>query len=157
MFLFPCGFEYFFLELNFVSLISMCLAFFPPLGFTLYGLLCASSTYVSVFFPIFGKFSIRISSNIFFGPFPLSSPYRTPMMWILVCLILSQSSLRLSSDCFLSFSILFCSSDFHHSVFHLIYLFFCLTYLLTCWFLLDYFSFQLMCYSSCSLNLLALC
>ena len=60
---------------------------------------------------------------------------------MLVCLMLSQKSLRLSSGFFFFFHSLlfiFCSSDFHLSVFHLN--FFILLPPLACyWFLLDHF------------------
>ena len=95
------------LNLIFVSLISMCLAVFL-LGFILYnsvyvvllilyGIVCVASTWVSVSFPIFGKFLVIISSNISSGPFSLSSPSATPMLQMLVHLMLSQRSLWLSS------------------------------------------------------------
>ena len=80
-------------------------------------------------FSIIGKFSDIISSNILSGPFSTSS-FRTPITWILMHLILSQSSLKLSSFLFILFSfvffILFHSCEFHHSVFQLTYPFFCL-------------------------------
>ena len=76
-------------------------------------------------FPMFGKFSPIISSDIFSGPFSSSG---TPIMQILVCLMLFQMSLRLSSFLFiLFFCILFCGSDFYHSVLQVIYPF-CLSY-----------------------------
>ena len=40
-------------------------------------------------FPILEKFFAVISSNIFSGPFSLSSPSGTPVIWILVLLTLS--------------------------------------------------------------------
>ena len=83
------------LSLIFVSLITMCLDVFL-LGFILPGTLCASWTSLTISFPLLGKFSAIISSNIFSGPFFLSSP-GTPMMQMLVHLMLSQRSLRLSS------------------------------------------------------------
>ena len=69
-----------------------------------------------------GKFSVILSSNIFSGPFSLSSPSGTSIMQMLMHLILSQRSLRLSLFIFiLFFYILFCGSDFHHSVLQVIY------------------------------------
>ena len=57
----------------------------------------------------------------------LSSLSGTRIMQMLVCLMLSQMSLRLSS--FHSFFyILFRGSYFHHSALQVIYLFFCLSY-----------------------------
>ena len=52
------------LSLIFVSLITMCLSVFL-LGFILPGTLCASWTWVTISFPMLGKFSTIISSNIF--------------------------------------------------------------------------------------------
>ena len=72
---------------------------------------------LSVSFPILGTFSTLISSNFFFWLF-LSSPYGTPMMCMLACLMLSQRSL---SSFHSFFFILFYGSDFHHSVFYITY------------------------------------
>ena len=58
--------------LIFVGLISMCLAVFL-LGFISHGILCASSTRVSVSFSILGKLLAINSSNIFSDPFSLFS------------------------------------------------------------------------------------
>ena len=87
------------LSLIFVSLITTWLSVF--LGFILPGTLCASWTWLTISFPMLGKFSAIILSNIFLGPFSLSSPSGNPTMQILVCLILSQRSLRLFSFFFL--------------------------------------------------------
>ena len=99
----PClaAFNMFSLYLIFDSLINMCLGVFL-LGFILYGTLCASWTLLTLSFPILGK-----SSNIFSVPFFFSSSSETPIIQMLVCLILSQRSLRLSSILFIPFS-LFC-------------------------------------------------
>ena len=104
----PCffslaAFNIFSLCLVFVSLISMCLGMFL-LGFILCGTLCASWTWLTISFSMLGKFSTIISSKNFSYPFFYSS------VWMLVCLILSQRSLRLSSVLFILFT-LFCSSD----------------------------------------------
>ena len=56
----------------------------------------------------------------FLGPF-LSVFFGTPIMRILVHLMLSHRSLRLSSFLFILFSLLFCGSYFHLSVFPLIH------------------------------------
>ena len=71
----------------------MCLSVFL-LEFILYGIL--HFLYFGDCFPMLGKFSTIISSNIFSGPFPFSSS-RTSIMQMLVCLTLSQRSLRLFS------------------------------------------------------------
>ena len=93
----------------------------------LYGIVCASSTWMSVSFPILGKFSAIISLNIFSGSFSFSSS-GIPKMWMLVHLMLSQRSQTVLNSSHSFFSILFCDSDFHHSVFHLVYSFFWLHY-----------------------------
>ena len=62
---------------------------------------------MSVSFPRLGKFSVIISSDMFSAPFSVSSHCGFPVM--LVRLILSQGSLRLSSVLFILFT-LFCSS-----------------------------------------------
>ena len=78
------------------------------LGFILYGTLCTSWTWVTVSFPMLGKFSVIISSNIFSGPFSLSYPSVAPIMQMLVCLMLSHRSLDCPAFFFILFS-LFCS------------------------------------------------
>ena len=56
--------------LPFLCLITLCLDTFPR-GF-LRGRLCTSSTWVTVFPPVLGKFFATVSSNIFSDPFCLS-------------------------------------------------------------------------------------
>ena len=64
-------------------------------------------TWLAISFPTFRNFSAIISSNIFSCPFSLCHSSGTPIMRMLVHLMLSQRSLRLSS--FHSFFyILFC-------------------------------------------------
>ena len=107
-------------------------------------------------FPILGKFLTIISSNIFSYPFYLSSSSGTSIIQMLMCLILLQLSLRLSSFLFILFSLFYCFSYFHHFIFLLTYPFFCLNYFCS-WFPLMYFSSQLLCFSlliMCSLFLL---
>ena len=65
------------LSLIFVSLISLCLHVFL-LGFILHGTLCTSWTWLTISFPMFGKFSALTSSDIFSDPF--SSLPGTPIM-----------------------------------------------------------------------------
>ena len=95
--------------LVFVSLISMCLGMFL-LGFILCGTPCASWTWLTISFSILGKFSTIISSKIFSHPFFFFSSSETPIIQMLVHLIWSQRSLRLSSVLFILFT-LFCSSE----------------------------------------------
>ena len=70
---FPLLLLIFYLSLIFVSLIIMCLGVFL-LGFILPRTLCASWIWLTISFPMFGKFSTIMSSNIFSGPFSLPSP-----------------------------------------------------------------------------------
>ena len=83
----------------------MCLGVFF-LGFILYGTLCTSWTWLTISFPILGNFSTIISSNILSIPFFFSSSY-TPIIRMLVHLMLSQRSLRLSSVLFILFSLFY--------------------------------------------------
>ena len=76
---FPLLLSIIFLSLIFADLITMCLGVFL-LGFILYRTRCASWTWVAISFPTLGKFSTIISSNIFSGPFSLSSLSGTPIM-----------------------------------------------------------------------------
>ena len=111
--------------LTFVSLISMCLGVFL-LGFILYGTLCLMDLIIS--FSMLGKFSTIISSKIFSYPFIFSSSSGSPIIQILVHLMWSQRSLRLSSALFILFT-LFCSSQVTSTIlFQLADLFFCFTY-----------------------------
>jgi len=119
--------------LIFVALISMCLGVFL-LGFILYGILYAPWTWLTISFPNLGKFSTIIASKIFSYPFFFSSSTGTPIIWLLMHLILSQrslklSSLRLTEDSLHSFyfTLLF-RSYFHHSIIQLTFPFFCLRY-----------------------------
>ena len=121
------AFNNFSLSLIFVNLITMCLSVFL-LGFILPGALCASWTWVAISFPMLGKFSTIISSNIFLGPFSLSSPSGTPIMRIFMHLMLSQRSQAVFISFHSFFFILFRSSEFHLSVFQVTYPFFCLSY-----------------------------
>ena len=117
------------LYLIFDSLIYMCLGVFL-LGFILYGTLCVSWTWLTISFPILRKFSTIISSNIFSVPLFFSSSSGTPIVRMLVRLILSQRSLRLSSILFFFFFffILLSSNYFHYLIFQVTYPFFCLSY-----------------------------
>ena len=78
------------------SLINMCLGV-SHLGFTVFGTLWFSRTWVANSFPILGKFSTIISSDIFSWPFFLSSSSGTPVIRMLGHLTLSQKSVMLYS------------------------------------------------------------
>ena len=97
------AFNNFSLSLIFVNLITMCIGMFL-LGFILPRTVCASWTWVAISFHMLGKFSTIIFSYIFSGPFSLSSS-GTPIMWMFLCLMLSQRSLMLSSFLFILFSL----------------------------------------------------
>ena len=104
------------LSLIFISLITMCFNVFL-LGLSILGSLCFLDLVDYFLSHVREVFSYYLF-NIFSGPLLLSSSSGTPIMQMLVRLILSQRSLSLSSFFFHSFFyILFCSSDFHHSVF----------------------------------------
>jgi len=80
------------------------------------------------FLPILGKFSTIISISIFSWPFFLSSDSRTPMTQMLGCLTSSEvSEVSLISFHYLFFFPL-CFIYLHHSIFHLTYPIFCLSY-----------------------------
>ena len=83
------AFNIYSLCLIFVNLINMCLGVFC-LGFILFGILWVSWTWVTISFPILGKFSTIISSSIFSWSFFLSSSSRTPMIQMFGHLTLSQ-------------------------------------------------------------------
>ena len=91
-----------------VSLTTMCLGVFL-LGFILYGTLYASHTWLTTSFFMLGKFSTIISSKIFSYPFFFPSFSGTPIIQILMHLILSQNSLRLSLVLFILFTLFYSS------------------------------------------------
>ena len=90
-------------------------------GFTLFGTLWVSWTWVAISFPILGKFSAIISSSNFSWPFFLSYSSGTPIIQMLGRLTLSQRSLKLSSFLLIFFFFFtLCFIYFHHSIFHLL-------------------------------------
>ena len=116
------------LSLIFVSLITIC-----PGVFLLWFILPGTLQFLDLvdFFlshvrEIFSYYLMKY----FLCPFSLFSPSGIPKMQMLVCLMWFQRSLSLFLFIFiLFFYILFCSSDFHHSVFQVTYLFFCLLWI----------------------------
>ena len=84
---------------------------------------------LTISFPMLGKFLTIISSNIFSDPFFFSSSSGSTIIQMLVHLMLSQRSLRLSSILCILFS-LFCSLAVISTslIFQLTYPFFCLSY-----------------------------
>ena len=99
----------------------------PPWVYPAWDSLCFLD-WVSVSFPMLGKFSAVTSSNIFSGPFPSLFSFWDPYNVNVDAFNIVPEV----SDCLHFFSffvfILFHSSDFHQSVFQLTYSFFCLIY-----------------------------
>ena len=122
------AFNIYSLCLIFINLINMHLGVFC-LGFILFGTCWVSWTWVAISFPILGNFSTIVSS-IFSWPFFLSSSSSvTSMIHMLGYLILSQWSPSLSSFLLILFFFFpLCFIYFHHSIFHLTYPIFCLSY-----------------------------
>ena len=89
-------------------MISLCLGVFL-LGFILYGTVCLLGLIDYFLFHVGEIFNYN-SSKFFSYPFFFSSSSGTPIIQMLVHLILSQRSLRLSSVLFILFS-LHCSSE----------------------------------------------
>ena len=101
---FPLSLLIFYLSLIFVSLIY-CVSWVVFLGFLLPGTLYASWTLLIISFPMLGKFSAIISSNVFSGPFPLFFwyPYNASVCTFNVASEVSQAV-------FISFHSIFCSA-----------------------------------------------
>ena len=117
------------LYLIFVNLINMCLGVFHH-GFILFGTLCVSWTWVIISFPILGKFSMIISSSIFFlFVFFFWDSYDSNVGAFNIFPEVSEVVL-ISFNSFFFFPL--CFIYFHHSFFHLTYPPFCL--LFYCWF-----------------------
>ena len=117
-------FNIFSLYLIFVSLTNMYLCVFL-LGLILYGTLCTSWTLVTISFPMLGKFSTMISSNIFQSLSFFWNPCNLNVGMFDVVPGVSETVLT----SFHSFCcILFCSRGFHRSVLQVIYPLFCLSY-----------------------------
>lgn len=99
-------------------MMCLCVGLF---GFILIGTLCFPHM-CDFFFTSLGRFSPIISSNRISIPCSLSFPSGNSMMYILLCLMLPQRSLRHSSFLKLSF------------LFHCLLGCLVLSYLLNCWF-----------------------
>ena len=94
------------ISLIFLSLIIMCWCI-PPWVYPAGNSLCFLDL-VDHSLSLLGTFSVIISSHIFMGSFSLSPPPSgTCIMQMLVCLMLSQRSLRLSFFFFFSFFFLY--------------------------------------------------
>ena len=87
----------------------MCLDVFL-LEFILYWTLCASWTWLTISFPMLGRFSTILSLKNCAVPFFFSSSSGTSITQMLVCLILSQKCLKLSSMIFILFPLLWWSA-----------------------------------------------
>ena len=112
---------FFSLCLILITLSNMCLDVFL-LGFILYGTLWAFWTWVSISFPMLGKFLTIKSSNIFSYPLFFSSSGISIIQFFMY-LMLFQRSLRLYSFLFILFFFnLLCFSYFHHSAHFLVIL-----------------------------------
>ena len=90
------AFNIFSLFLILVSLINMYIGVFL-LGLILYGIRCTSGFERVIPFPCQGKFWLLALQIFSLPPFSLSPPFGTPLIQMLVHLMLSQSSLKLSS------------------------------------------------------------
>ena len=99
------AFNIFNLYLIFDSLINMYLGLFL-LGFILYGTLCYLDLIDYFLSQILDVFNYNFF-NYFLSYFLFSSSSGTPIVWIVVCLMLSQRSLGLSSMLFILFSLFF--------------------------------------------------
>ena len=124
----PVAFNILSLSFIFVSLI-LSVSVYSSLGLS-FLVLCASWTWLTIsLFPVredFGYYFFKYFLRSF-----LSFPSGLPIMSMLVCLMLSHSSLGMSFFFFFPhpfFYILFCGSDFYHHVLQVIYPFFCLSY-----------------------------
>ena len=122
------AFNIFSLNLIFISLNNMCLGIFL-LEFILYGTLSASWAWVTISFPMLGKFSTIISLNIFLRHFLflffLWDPYNLNVVAFNVVPEVSET-VFISFHSF--FFILFLCSYFHHSMLQLTFSFFRLSY-----------------------------
>ena len=108
--------------LVFVSLISMCLGLF-----ILYGTLCASWTWLNIFFSMLGKFSPKISPKIFskFFFFFFWNPYN---LYVDAFDMVSEVSETICGSFHSFYFILLFRNYFHHFILQLTDSFFCFRY-----------------------------
>ena len=117
--IFPLLFLIFFFVFNFCQFdyyVSQCVPSWVILPRTF----CASWTWLTIFFPMLGKLSASISSNIYSGPFsPLLLGPGKYEHWLVKCCPRGL----LGGFHFLNsfFNILFCGSECHHSVLQVTY------------------------------------
>ena len=114
------AFNIFSLYLIFDSLVNMCLGVFL-LGFILYGILCVSLTWLSISFPMLGKFSSTIS-KYFLRPFLFLFFFWDPYIWnVVVFNVVSHVSETVLNSFHSFFFILLCDSYFHYFIFQVTY------------------------------------
>ena len=131
--IFPLLLLIFYLPLVFISLITVWVC--SSLGLSCLGLSVLPGLGWLFPFPCLGNFQ-QLSLQIFSQVLSLSSPSRNALMWMLVHLMLSQRSLRLSSFLVIPFFFFFYSAAVISTI---------LSSRLFCyWFLLLYSSFQLL-------------
>ena len=115
------AFNILFLCLIFISLISIHLRVFL-FGFILYGTLCTSWTWLTIYFSMLGEFSTIVSSKIFSCSFFFSSssssetPYNS---YVGLRNIVAEVSETILSSFHSFYFILLFSSYFHHFIFQL--------------------------------------
>ena len=108
------AFKILFVSLAFYTLICVPVYLF---GFLCFGILWAPQIQTSVSFTMLGMFSaISIKFSVS-ASFSLSSPFQTPVMQILVCLILFHKSFKQSSHYFILCDFSSCLYEFHCHVF----------------------------------------
>ena len=134
------AFNIFSLSLIFVSLINMYLSMFL-IGFILYGTLHSLDLSECFFSHVREVFNYDPFKYFLRPLLSLSSLSGTSIMWILVHLMLYQKFLRLLLPLFILYSLLW---QWFLSICLPTHLFLLIPHVFCCWFLLLYFSFQLL-------------